>query len=92
MLRPGDHSYCHQCQITKKLESGYPKAFDNKILDRWFSTKEAADYLRISPKTLLNISSNGKVKYYKLGRRNRYLESDLARLLLGAPRGGYYEY
>jgi excisionase family DNA binding protein len=56
----------------------------------WLNTKEAADYLRISPKCLLNLTSNGKVKHYKFGRRNRYLLCDLKELLLSEPKGGLY--
>ena len=55
----------------------------------WLTTKEAADYLRLSTKSLLNLTSNGKVQYYKFGRRNRFLLSDLKRLLLAEPRGGF---
>jgi excisionase family DNA binding protein len=66
--------------------------FENKIgivlsQDRWFSTKEAADYLRIPAGTLRNMTSNGQVTHYKLGRLNRYLESDLKKLLLSQKRG-----
>lgn len=54
---------------------------------RWFSTEEAADFLRIPVGTLRNMTSNGLVPYYKLGRLNRYLEFDLNRLLLSNKRG-----
>ena len=68
---------------------------DNKIEDKgvetakrvWLSSSEAADYLRISRKSLLNMASNGEVPYYKLQRRNRYLQSDLDGLLLANRRG-----
>lgn len=64
--------------------------FENRVNEKWLNTFEAAAFLRISPKCLLNFSSNGKVRYYKLGRRNRYRESDLRELLLANPRGGIY--
>jgi excisionase family DNA binding protein len=57
---------------------------------QWLTTKEAAAYLRISPKYLLNLTSNGRVRYYKLGRSNRFLMSELSQLLLAQPRGGLY--
>jgi excisionase family DNA binding protein len=63
--------------------------FENRI-DEWFTTKEAAQYLRISEKNLLNLSSNGKIRHYKFGRRNRYLRRELRELILGQPRGGSY--
>ena len=63
-----------------------PGFFDNSI--EWLTSREAAEYLRISTKTLLNLVSNGKIPFYKLGRRNRYLESELRKALLAEPRGG----
>lgn len=50
---------------------------------RWFTTEEAAEYLRIHPGTLRNMICNGSVKPSgKIGRLNRFLESDLKKLLL----------
>lgn len=57
------------------------------LTTKWFTTEEAADYLRISVGSLRNLSSNGKIPFYKLQRRNRYLESDLRELLLREKRG-----
>ena len=54
----------------------------------WMTTEEAASYLRISAPTLRNLTSNGKIPVYKLGRRNRYLKSDLDKLLEATKRGG----
>ena len=56
--------------------------------EEWMTTQEAADYLRISPASLLNLVSNGRVPYYKFQRRNRYLKSDLLLILLSEKRGG----
>lgn len=66
--------------------------FDNPTEKEWLTTEEAADYLGISVKCLLNLCSNRKVRYYKFGRRNRYLRSDLRRLLLAQPRGEIHGY
>ena len=55
--------------------------------EEWLTTDEAAYYLKVSPKTLLNMASNGKIPFYKFGRRNRYLRSELKRLLLSESRG-----
>ncbi len=54
----------------------------------WMTTEEAAKYLRISSKSLLNMASNGNIPYYKLQNRNRYLKSDLDTVLLSNRRGG----
>lgn len=53
----------------------------------WMDSSEAASYLRISVKTLMNLSSNGAVPFYKFGRRNRYLKEELDQILLQNKRG-----
>src|SRR5688500_12945595 len=53
-----------------------PQLFDNE----WLTTKEAADYLRVPLGSLKNMTSNGHVRFYKLGRRNRYWLPDLRKL------------
>lgn len=63
--------------------------FENQA-DIWLTTQEAADFLRISAKSLLNLTSNGRIPYFKFGRRNRFLLRDLQKALLGQPRGGFH--
>lgn len=58
--------------------------FENQ---EWLNHEEAAAYLRLSPGALRNLVSNGQVPHYKLGRRNRYLKSELKLLLLTEKRG-----
>lgn len=53
----------------------------------WFNSTQAANYLKVDTFTLRNLSSNGQIPYYKLGRSNRYLKSELDRLILSNPRG-----
>lgn len=53
----------------------------------WLNTKEAAEFLRVSVKSLRNMTSNGYIPYYKLGRRNRYRKDDLEAILLSQKRG-----
>jgi excisionase family DNA binding protein len=67
-----------------------PEPFIENKIEKWLTTAEAADYLRVSPKTLLNLLSYGKIPYYKFGRRNRYLESELRKVLLAHPGGVNY--
>lgn len=57
--------------------------------EEWMTTEEAAAYLKIPKASLLNLSSNGKVPYYKFQRRNRYLKSDLLKLLMSNRQGGF---
>jgi excisionase family DNA binding protein len=54
----------------------------------WMNADEAASYLRISKGALRNLTSNGHIPFCKLGRRVRYLRSELQALLLANHRGG----
>ncbi len=56
----------------------------------WLTTDEAAEFLKIPPGSLRNMTSNGKIPFYKLGRSNRYLRRDLVELLLKNKRGISY--
>lgn len=56
----------------------------------WLNSEEAAEYLRISVGQLRNMTSNGKIPFYKLGKSNRYLKSELREMLLKNRRGPYY--
>jgi excisionase family DNA binding protein len=58
--------------------------------DAWLDTAQAALFLKVSKKSLLNMTSNGEIPFSKLGRRNRYLKSDLHGLLLANRRGGFH--
>ena len=53
----------------------------------WLTSFEAAKYLGISTAQLMNLTSSGRVPYFKLGRSNRYLISELRELLMSQPRG-----
>jgi hypothetical protein len=46
-----------------KLESG-KRFFENQADVHWLTTKEAANFLRISSKSLLNLTSSGRVRSY----------------------------
>jgi excisionase family DNA binding protein len=56
-------------------------------LKTWMTTEQAARYLGVPLGSLRNMTSNGQIRYYKLGRRNRYKLSDLHELLLSGKRG-----
>ncbi len=53
----------------------------------WLTSIEASEYLGISVSRLMNLTSNGKIPYYKFGRSNRYLVSELKALLMSHPKG-----
>lgn len=67
-----------------KLESSLATELESE----WLDSNEAAAFLRISPFNLRNLTSAGRVPYYKFGRLNRYLRSELRELLTAHPRGG----
>jgi len=58
--------------------------------DKWFTTEEAANYLKLSVGSFRNMVSDGHIPHYKLGRRNRYLRCELRNLLSAEARGRMY--
>lgn len=68
--------------VRKELDRSLTTEYRN-----WMTTSEAADYLRVSASRLLNLASNGEIPFYKLGRSNRYLKTELDELLLSQPKG-----
>lgn len=71
---------------TTAQEKSSLKIFELEKLE-WLTTEEAANYLKITIGTLRNWTSNGRITFYKLGRSNRYLLSDLVEFLLKNKRG-----
>jgi excisionase family DNA binding protein len=55
--------------------------FDNRIPCEWLSTKEAANYLRISENALRISVYRGQVTVHKFGKRNRFKVEELRALL-----------
>ncbi len=49
---------------------------------RWLNTKEAAEFLRLTPNALRILVHRAQVKYYKFGRRLRFRKEDLGSLIL----------
>lgn len=60
---------------------------DSSLKIEWLDSEEAANLLRISVKALRNMTSNGQLPFYKLGRRNRYRKDELEAQLLSQKRG-----
>ena len=84
-LLKADDEACHTPMY--RIE---PETQQSSLKTEWLTTKEAAEYLRISVPSLRNMTSQGKVLYYKFERRNRYRLDDLRKLLLRNPKGGFY--
>lgn len=70
----------HQLQMS---------ASGSSLTTEWMNSVEAANFLRISVKALRNMTSNGQLPFYKLGRRNRYRKDELETLLDSKKRGLY---
>ena len=71
------------CQLIKPVRNGHA----GSLTTDWLTTFEAAEYLRISPATLRNMTYSGRIPYTKLGRSNRYSKTQLDRLLLANAKG-----
>jgi excisionase family DNA binding protein len=71
----------------KYVESTDEACTDNTSMNVWLNTEEAAAYLSTPKGCLLNMTSNGLVPFYKLGRSNRYLKKELDELLMKSRRG-----
>ena len=56
---------------------------------KWLSTKEAAEYLRVTIGSMKNLVYRGVIIPRKLGRLNRFKRVDLDRLLEASLQGGY---
>ncbi|MBX9767926.1 MAG: helix-turn-helix domain-containing protein [Bdellovibrionales bacterium] len=64
---------------TQNLE---PEIQASVLEDKWLTTREAAEYLRIHPGSLANAVANGTIKPNgKFGRLNRFRQSELKKLL-----------
>lgn len=61
---------------------------NKQLLEDWLDTEMAAKFFEIDTSTLLNMISNDRsFPYYKLGKRNRYLASELDAYIRKNPRG-----
>ena len=70
-------------RFTNSEQSG-SEFFDNFI---WLNTKEAAEYLRTTPKQLRKWVYQGKVKAYKLLEKSlRFKKTDLELLFKGGSK------
>ena len=72
------------CAIESK---GYNTLHVGIDSNDWMTSKEAAKYLGISVKALHNLNSLGRIPYFKLGSRNRYLRNELESLIITNPKG-----
>lgn len=81
--RNSNNTIMNFCEIEPEVLSSRT----GSVKFEWMGSNEAASYLRISVKTLMNLSSGGSVPFYKFGRRNRYRKDELDQILLQNKRG-----
>ena len=67
----------------------FENPIENQVNQQWLSTKEAADYLRLTPNALRIKVCRGQIRAYKLGTLLRFKKKDLNNILLC--NGGYYD-
>ena len=77
-------SSLHQAHLALGLGASSLKT---DLTDKWMTSPQVAMHLGISLDRLYNDISQGKIPYYKYGRSNRYLRSEIDRLLLSNPKG-----
>jgi excisionase family DNA binding protein len=73
----------HLCN-SKFFDNRKPQPKTENVLSfepKWLTTDETAQFLRISISALKTMIYRGQIQPYKLGRRNRFLMSDLDRLI-----------
>jgi len=68
--------------IEPQFENSAEKFFENRIAVEWLSTKEAAEFLSLTPNALRILVHREQVRAYKLGSRLRFRLKDLKALLL----------
>ncbi len=71
------------CQSKSNMRSRIEQLEYAKVRG-WFSAREAADYLGLSPKTLYNLKSKGQIKSNGQRRKLIFELSELNRFLTGA--------
>lgn len=77
-------------EVTIKRPQNEITGQEEKIFDYWMNSKEAARFLSVSYAQLRNLTSNGRIPYYKFGRSNRFKKSELEKVLESEPRGIRY--
>lgn len=83
MLPRTKHPFTEKTNSHNKGTPVSATFFDNSPIDfdEWLTSKEAAQYLRVSVGSLRNMVSNGQIPHFKLFGRNRFHRKDLRQLL-----------
>jgi len=80
-------NYSAIVNATEKLfDNSEVENFDSEH-DEFYTTEQAASFLKVSKKRILNLASSGKLPFYKLFNSNRYRKSELLKLILSNKKG-----
>lgn len=63
--------FFHNCILNKTEDEN----------EKWFTSKEASNFLRITPNALRILVHRAKIRAYKLGNKLRFKKSDLLLIL-----------
>ena len=80
---------CHLANHSCKCVSNDVFQLESSLKTEWLASKEAAIFLGVSEAQLRNLTSAGRIPYYKFGRLNRYKASELEDLIRKNRRGPY---
>lgn len=69
-------------KFNQSLRNSDSLFFENRASEKWLSTKEAAEFLSLTPNALRILVHRRQVKFYKFGSRLRFRLKDLEGLLL----------
>jgi len=61
----------------KTLQTKIDSLKSQKVPNQWLTTAEAADYLRVTPRTMQNYRDQGIISFSQIGSKIYYKTSDL---------------
>jgi len=61
----------------KTLQAKIDSLKSQKVSTKWLTTSEAADYLRVTPRTMQNYRDQGIISFSQVGSKILYKTSDL---------------
>ena len=78
---------CVRCNPSQSVTADHSSLTTYLNEPEWLDAREAATYLRLTLGAVRNMTSNGQLPHYKLGKRVRYLRSELRQRLLAQRKG-----
>lgn len=63
--------------VSSELQKHFNVMLPNQENNRYYSRKEVAEILKVTPKTLISYTKQGRIKSHRIGRRILYKQSDI---------------